>query len=379
MIRAVRVLILIGACFALACSVAAAASPTAEQLRQAALREADMPSGFTTDFTRAPGITIAGTPGQLAAAGFTNFAVFYNRFIPGTQRLETVIIILSDATAGPRAATFAPGLADTIYDIFGRGDPKQIATVPTVLGTDVTRYTRQGGTGEEARSGDVISWRQGDVFAMVAHFRDGYLNADATAYARDQATRLEMSFGGTATPAPTTTLTPAPTPSPTPDPSPTPTPTPTPTPSPMPVPDPEPMPPPNGTGRSATVLVRELPGLGAVLTDDLGFTLYVFDWDMPDISVCNDDCALQWPPLTVAEGAGDPVAPDGLPGGLGVITRGDGRGQVTYDGRPLYRYSGDLQAGDGLGDGFDGVWHAAVIAPAAEAAAVAGGSMPNSR
>ena len=43
---------------------------------------------------------------------------------------------------------------------------------------------------------------------------------------------------------------------------------------------------------------------------------------------------------------------------LGTTTRDDGTTQVTYDGHPLYLYSGDTIAGDANGQGIGGVWFA---------------------
>jgi predicted lipoprotein with Yx(FWY)xxD motif len=36
----------------------------------------------------------------------------------------------------------------------------------------------------------------------------------------------------------------------------------------------------------------------------------------------------------------------------------DGIKQLTYDGHPLYRYSGDSKSGDINGEGIGGVWYA---------------------
>ena len=84
-----------------------------------------------------------------------------------------------------------------------------------------------------------------------------------------------------------------------------------------------------------------------------GFTLYVFDSDLPivDGSVCNGGCATNWPPVLVVDGVASGVA------GLSTITRDDGSIQAAHNGRPLYYFSGDLAAGDTNGDGAGGVWH----------------------
>jgi predicted lipoprotein with Yx(FWY)xxD motif len=43
---------------------------------------------------------------------------------------------------------------------------------------------------------------------------------------------------------------------------------------------------------------------------------------------------------------------------LGRLTRPNGKMQVTYNGHPLYRYSGDTKAGQTSGQGIDGKWYA---------------------
>ena len=80
--------------------------------------------------------------------------------------------------------------------------------------------------------------------------------------------------------------------------------------------------------------------------------------------LCTDSCTSIWKPLTVA--GSKPTAGDGLDGELGVVTRPDGSRQVTFDGRPLYRFAEDSDAGsvtgNGVADSFAGrafTWHVA--------------------
>ena len=68
-----------------------------------------------------------------------------------------------------------------------------------------------------------------------------------------------------------------------------------------------------------------------------GKSLYVFTPDTGTSSNCNDDCAANWPPLTVTM-ADDVAAGTGVTGTLGTITRADGSLQVTLGGHPLYYF-----------------------------------------
>ena len=70
----------------------------------------------------------------------------------------------------------------------------------------------------------------------------------------------------------------------------------------------------------------------------------------PGTSTCNTGCETTWPPLLVNDGAAT-----GVPG-LGTIVRNDTTVQATYNGRPLYFYSGDTATGDTNGQGLGGVW-----------------------
>ena len=85
-----------------------------------------------------------------------------------------------------------------------------------------------------------------------------------------------------------------------------------------------------------------------------GFTLYVFDGDLGSTgSECNDTCATNWPPVLVTDGSASMIP------GIGLIDRGDGTQQASFQGRPLYFYVGDINAGDMAGDGVNGMWSAA--------------------
>jgi predicted lipoprotein with Yx(FWY)xxD motif len=107
---------------------------------------------------------------------------------------------------------------------------------------------------------------------------------------------------------------------------------------------------------------RVAAGLGTILTDNAGRTLYMFTKDAPGLSTCYDQCAVAWPPLTSES---EPVLPAGLPGVLGSTGRTDGSTQLTYNGMPLYYWAKDQKPGDTTGQNVGGVWF--VINPASAA------------
>lgn len=110
--------------------------------------------------------------------------------------------------------------------------------------------------------------------------------------------------------------------------------------------------PPDGDG-DTNLEVREHPEHGSILVDGDGMTLYVFTQDEEGESVCYDQCAEAWPPLTVD---GEVNAPSELQESVGTTERDDGSTQVTYDGSPLYYYQGDEEPGDASGQGLNDAW-----------------------
>lgn len=95
-------------------------------------------------------------------------------------------------------------------------------------------------------------------------------------------------------------------------------------------------------------------GLGEVLVDAKGRTLYVFTKDKGDQSVCSGKCAVAWPALTVT-GAATPGT--GVEASLlSTSKQANGSSQVTYGGKPLYHFAGDKAPGDTNGQGLNGVW-----------------------
>ena len=113
-------------------------------------------------------------------------------------------------------------------------------------------------------------------------------------------------------------------------------------------------------------------GLGRILVDGHGRTLYLFAKDKNGKSLCTGSCATYWPPLIAS---GKPIAVKGAKASLlGTTRRSDGRRQVTYRNHPLYKYVGDTGKGQTAGQGLNlsgGLWW--VLSPAGKKI-VTGGS-----
>ena len=107
----------------------------------------------------------------------------------------------------------------------------------------------------------------------------------------------------------------------------------------------------------ATLTVRSS-SYGSILFDGRGRALYAFTRDRRGgTSRCYGACAQKWP---VYFSGGRLVAGKGVKRSLiGTTRRRDGRRQITYNGRPLYYYSGDKSPGQVLCQNvpeFGGTW-----------------------
>lgn len=120
----------------------------------------------------------------------------------------------------------------------------------------------------------------------------------------------------------------------------------------------------SGAGQ-AQLVTSTVEGLGTVLADAEGHTLYRYAKDTAR-PACVDACAQMWPPLL----SDSPALAAGVDAQLvGLVTRADGRKQVTVGGRPVYRYAKDTGSGIALGQNVSADW--AAITPAGEKAGAA--------
>jgi predicted lipoprotein with Yx(FWY)xxD motif len=94
-------------------------------------------------------------------------------------------------------------------------------------------------------------------------------------------------------------------------------------------------------------------GLGRILVNSSGRTLYLFEKDRKGMSACTGQCASFWPPLMTK---GKPRAIGGAKASLlGTTKRANGRLQVTYNHHPVYTFAEDTKKGQTKGEGIERV------------------------
>jgi predicted lipoprotein with Yx(FWY)xxD motif len=107
---------------------------------------------------------------------------------------------------------------------------------------------------------------------------------------------------------------------------------------------------------------------GQVLVDGQGRALYLFAADTTSASTCYGACATAWPPLLTDKGAKVDAMHAATAALTGTTTRTDGTVQVTYNGHPLYYFTGDTKPGQitcQAVDNFGAAWY--VVDPKGDA------------
>jgi predicted lipoprotein with Yx(FWY)xxD motif len=129
-----------------------------------------------------------------------------------------------------------------------------------------------------------------------------------------------------------------------------------------------------GTGAAGTTAAKgsvqvstaTVKGLGEVLVDRRGRTLYMFAPDKHSSVTCAGACATVWPPLRVPASGSATAAGSAQASLLGSDPDpAGGRKVVTYAGWPLYTYAADTGPGEANGQGVNangGLWY--VLSPA---------------
>lgn len=136
---------------------------------------------------------------------------------------------------------------------------------------------------------------------------------------------------------------------------------------------------PASASQGTVVSVRKLPGVGSVLVNRSGMTVYASQQEANGMIECTGSCLSFWIPVKASTAAAHNSS--GVTGKLGTIHRpDDGMTQLTVNGKPLYTFRldhGPGQAhGNNFSDNFGGTsftWHA-ITASGAEAQPSGSGS-----
>ncbi|HEY4702891.1 MAG TPA: hypothetical protein VIH64_13430 [Streptosporangiaceae bacterium] len=113
-----------------------------------------------------------------------------------------------------------------------------------------------------------------------------------------------------------------------------------------------------------TVSTKNVPGVGTVLVNGKGQTLYLLTSEKGGKITCtaSNGCTQAWPETTLPSGTTAAKAGTGVQSSLlGTVKGATGAMEVTYNGWPLYTFSGDSGAA-GVAHGqaltsFGGTWY----------------------
>ena len=120
-----------------------------------------------------------------------------------------------------------------------------------------------------------------------------------------------------------------------------------------------------GTSPSAAVTIsaKSVPGVGTVLVNGQGQTLYMLTSEKGGKITCtsSNGCTKIWPEIALPKGTTAAKAGSGVQSSmLGTVKDASGNLEVTYNGWPLYTFSGDSGSGAAHGEGlatFGGTWY----------------------
>jgi predicted lipoprotein with Yx(FWY)xxD motif len=121
-----------------------------------------------------------------------------------------------------------------------------------------------------------------------------------------------------------------------------------------------------------TIATATIPGVGTVLVNGNGQTLYLLSSEQGGKLTCTDDngCTKVWPDTELPSGKTAGIAGTGVQASLlSTVKTADGKLYLTYNTFPLYTFTGDTKTGTAAGQGitsFGGTWSA--ITPAGVAA-----------
>ena len=127
-----------------------------------------------------------------------------------------------------------------------------------------------------------------------------------------------------------------------------------------------------------TVATASIPGVGTVLVNGNGQTLYLLSSEKGGNLTCTDanGCTKVWPDTELPSGKTAGIAGAGVQASLlSTVKTADGKLYLTYNTFPLYTFTGDTKTGTAAGQGiisFGGTWSA--ITPAGAAATTSSAS-----
>jgi len=114
---------------------------------------------------------------------------------------------------------------------------------------------------------------------------------------------------------------------------------------------------------ATTISAKSVPGVGTVLVNGQGRTLYMLTSEKGGKITCTqaNGCTQAWPETLLASGATVAAAGPGVqPALLGTVKDATGELEVTYNHWPLYTFAGDSGPGAATGQGlvsFGGTWY----------------------
>ena len=117
------------------------------------------------------------------------------------------------------------------------------------------------------------------------------------------------------------------------------------------------------TSSAVTVSTKSVPGVGTVLVNGKGQTLYMLTSEKGGKITCtaSSGCLHVWPETDLPSGTTAAKAGSGVQSSLlGTVKGAQGKMEVTYNGWPLYTFIGDSSAGQAKGQAltnFGGTWY----------------------
>jgi predicted lipoprotein with Yx(FWY)xxD motif len=114
---------------------------------------------------------------------------------------------------------------------------------------------------------------------------------------------------------------------------------------------------------AVTISAKNVPGVGTVLVNGQGQTLYMLTSEKGGKITCTaaNGCTKAWPETMLTSGMSGATAGSGVQSSLlGTVKDASGNLEVTYNHWPLYTFSGDSGPGVAKGQGltsFGGTWY----------------------